>query len=153
MSGDHAAIRRWAAREQAARGDRAREAAGLAGGGLKAAAGAARPRRVGKIMTGTVSNLRSARLLMARCDDDESAASSRRAFTFIKRQPEFRARRHGACSRAGPSRVTRNGSRAFQGVVIGSAAGGTRETFTVRKISGGIGVERTSLCTSPYAQP
>jgi large subunit ribosomal protein L19 len=30
----------------------------------------------------------------------------------------------------------------FQGVVIARRGGGVRETFTVRKISGGVGVER-----------
>jgi large subunit ribosomal protein L19 len=30
----------------------------------------------------------------------------------------------------------------FQGVVIGRRGGGSRETFTVRKISGSVGVER-----------
>jgi len=32
--------------------------------------------------------------------------------------------------------------QAFQGVVIARRGGGTREMFTVRKISGGVGVER-----------
>ena len=32
--------------------------------------------------------------------------------------------------------------QAFQGVVIARKGGGTREMFTVRKISGGVGVER-----------
>ncbi len=32
--------------------------------------------------------------------------------------------------------------QAFQGVVVARRGGGTREMFTVRKISGGVGVER-----------
>jgi large subunit ribosomal protein L19 len=37
----------------------------------------------------------------------------------------------------------------FQGVVIGRKGGGTRETFTVRKISGGVAVERVFPLHSP----
>jgi len=37
----------------------------------------------------------------------------------------------------------------FQGVVIARKGGGTRETFTVRKISFGVGVERTFPLHSP----
>ena len=39
--------------------------------------------------------------------------------------------------------------QAFQGVVIARSAGGVRETFTVRKISFGVGVERTFPLHSP----
>ncbi len=37
----------------------------------------------------------------------------------------------------------------FQGVVISRKGGGLRESFTVRKISGGIGVERVFPIHSP----
>ena len=37
----------------------------------------------------------------------------------------------------------------FEGVVIGRQNGGVRETYTVRRISYGVGVERTFLVHSP----
>ncbi|MCI1248412.1 MAG: 50S ribosomal protein L19 [Megasphaera sp.] len=37
----------------------------------------------------------------------------------------------------------------FEGVVIGRSHGGLRETFTVRRVSYGVGVERTFLVHSP----
>lgn len=39
--------------------------------------------------------------------------------------------------------------QAFEGVVIGRKGGGLRETFTVRRISHGVGVERTFPVHSP----
>ena len=39
--------------------------------------------------------------------------------------------------------------QAFEGVVIGRKSGGPRETFTVRRISHGVGVERTFPLHSP----
>ncbi len=44
---------------------------------------------------------------------------------------------------------TRSRIQAFQGVVIRRSGGGIRETFTVRKISFGVGVERTFPVHSP----
>ena len=42
--------------------------------------------------------------------------------------------------------------QAFQGVVIARQNGGIRESFTVRKISNGIGVERTFPLHSPTVE-
>ncbi len=62
--------------------------------------------------------------------------------------PEFRAgdtlKVHVKVAEGDKERV-----QVFQGVVIGRRGSGTRETFTVRKISGGIGVERVLPLHSP----
>lgn len=42
--------------------------------------------------------------------------------------------------------------QAFEGVCIARRGGGTAETFTVRKISSGIGVERIFPATSPFVK-
>ncbi len=62
--------------------------------------------------------------------------------------PEFRA---GDTVRIHVRVVEGNKQRiqVFQGVVIARRGGGTRESFTVRKISGGIGVERVFPLHSP----
>jgi large subunit ribosomal protein L19 len=44
---------------------------------------------------------------------------------------------------------TRSRIQLFQGVVIRRQGGGLRETFTVRKVSYGVGVERTFPVHSP----
>ncbi len=62
--------------------------------------------------------------------------------------PEFRAgdtvRVHVRVVEAGRERV-----QVFQGVVIRRRGGGLRESFTVRKVSFGVGVERTFPLHSP----
>lgn len=42
--------------------------------------------------------------------------------------------------------------QAFEGVVIARKGGGVRETFTVRRISHGVGVERTFPLHSPRVE-
>ena len=44
---------------------------------------------------------------------------------------------------------TRERIQVFQGVVIGRSGHGVRETFTVRKVSAGVGVERLFPTHSP----
>jgi large subunit ribosomal protein L19 len=44
---------------------------------------------------------------------------------------------------------SRERTQAFEGLVIAKRNGGINETFTVRRISYGIGVERTFLINSP----
>jgi large subunit ribosomal protein L19 len=62
--------------------------------------------------------------------------------------PDFRPgdtlRVHVRVAEAGRQRI-----QMFQGVVIGRQGGGLRETFTVRKVSFGVGVERTLPLHSP----
>ncbi len=62
--------------------------------------------------------------------------------------PDFRA---GDTLKVHARVVEGNRSRVqiFQGVVISRQGGGLRETFTVRKISFGVGVERTYPVNSP----
>jgi large subunit ribosomal protein L19 len=62
--------------------------------------------------------------------------------------PEFRP---GDTLKVNVKVVEGNRSRiqAFQGVVIARQGGGIRETFTVRKISFGVGVERTFPLHAP----
>ncbi|GLY30162.1 50S ribosomal protein L19 [Kineosporia sp. NBRC 101731] len=47
---------------------------------------------------------------------------------------------------------TRSRVQLFQGVVIRRSGGGVRETFTVRKVSFGVGVERTFPVHSPVIE-
>ena len=62
--------------------------------------------------------------------------------------PDFRpgdtVRVHARVAEAGRERI-----QVFQGVVIRRQGGGLRETFTVRKVSFGVGVERTFPLHSP----
>jgi large subunit ribosomal protein L19 len=62
--------------------------------------------------------------------------------------PKFRAgdtlKVHARVVEGNRSRV-----QVFQGVVIGRQGDGLRETFTIRKVSFGVGVERTYPVNSP----
>src|SRR6266540_3251208 len=62
--------------------------------------------------------------------------------------PDFRpgdtVRVHARVAEAGRERI-----QVFQGLVIRRRGGGLRETFTVRKVSFGVGVERTFPVHSP----
>ena len=47
---------------------------------------------------------------------------------------------------------TRSSVQVFQGVIIRRQGGGIRETFTVRKVSFGVGVERTFPVHTPVLE-
>ncbi|HCK79204.1 MAG TPA: 50S ribosomal protein L19, partial [Actinobacteria bacterium] len=47
---------------------------------------------------------------------------------------------------------TRSRIQIFQGIVIRRQGGGVRETFTVRKVSFGVGVERTFPLHTPVVE-
>lgn len=55
-------------------------------------------------------------------------------------------------SGVGDKRTIRTRTQAFQGLVIRRQGSGARETFTVRKISFGVGVERTFPVHSPIVK-
>ena len=65
--------------------------------------------------------------------------------------PEFRpgdtVKVHGRVIEGNRSRI-----QVFQGVVIRRQGGGIRETFTVRKVSFGVGVERTFPVHTPVVE-
>jgi ribosomal protein L19 len=50
------------------------------------------------------------------------------------------------------SKVTSHVFRVFQGIVIGRQGDGVRETFTIRKVSYGVGVERTFPVHTPVIE-
>ena len=59
-------------------------------------------------------------------------------------RPGDTVRVHAKVVEGGKERI-----QVFEGLVIKRSGGGARETFTVRKMSSGIGVERTFLVHSP----
>lgn len=67
---------------------------------------------------------------------------------FLKERPPFRpgdtVKVHVRVKEGDKERI-----QIFQGVVIARRGGGTRENFRVRKISGGVGVERVFPLHSP----
>ena len=50
------------------------------------------------------------------------------------------------------SEVTRSRLQVFEGVVIGRSGAGARETFTVRRVAFGVGVERVFPVHSPIVE-
>ena len=63
--------------------------------------------------------------------------------------PELPRRRHASRSTSRSSRAPAPRVQVFQGIVIRRHGGGIGETFTVRKISFGVGVERTFPLHTP----
>jgi large subunit ribosomal protein L19 len=87
-------------------------------------------------------------------EDDEGMPAMHTAIADLERgqlRPDIPDFRPGDTLRVHVRVVegTRSRVQVFQGVVIRRQGGGARETFTVRKISYGVGVERTFPVHSP----
>ena len=139
-SGDHARVARW------------RRAAGAAAHARPPARPAARrpePRRRGAPpripgRRGTPGNIAGSSIP----EFPDERHRPRRPHPAARRHPRLRPRRHPKVH----VRVVegnRERVQVFQGIVIRRKGDGSRETFTVRKVSFGVGVERTFPVHSP----
>ena len=74
-----------------------------------------------------------------------------KSFVEIKKRPEIKPFRPGDTVRVSAKVVEgeRERTQTFEGVVIRSRRAGNSSNFTVRRISHGVGVERTFLIHSP----
>jgi ribosomal protein L19, bacterial type len=70
---------------------------------------------------------------------------------YLKERPDFSVgdtvRVHAIVKEGGKERV-----QVFEGIVIAKKGGGINETFTVRKVSYGVGVERVFPLHSPLVK-
>jgi large subunit ribosomal protein L19 len=83
--------------------------------------------------------------------DEDAAMNTLDALDAQSQRTDLPAFRAGDTLKVHARVVEGNRSRVqiFQGVVIKRQGGGLRETFTIRKESGGVGVERTYPLNSP----
>jgi large subunit ribosomal protein L19 len=83
--------------------------------------------------------------------DEEAAMNTRDALDAQSLRTDLPGFRAGDTLKVHARVVEGNRSRIqiFQGVVIRRQGGGLRETFTIRKVSFGVGVERTYPLNSP----
>jgi large subunit ribosomal protein L19 len=83
--------------------------------------------------------------------DEETAMNTLDALDAQSMRTDLPAFRAGDTLKVHARVVEGNRSRIqiFQGVVIRRQGGGLRETFTIRKVSFGVGVERTYPLNSP----
>src|SRR5437762_10446733 len=87
----------------------------------------------------------------ARLEPEEAAMNTLDALDAQSQRTDIPAFRAGDTLKVHARVIEGNRSRiqVFQGVVIRRQGSGLRETFTVRKISFGVGVERTYPVNSP----